>query len=237
MFHVVSKLARYQKIMLKQVCSRPFWWRGQFPMLCWRKATLQQGPSAEDPYPVPSQPPLWPEPRWNFFSAWIGAFAAISATSVLVYFGSLNGWNFPQEQAQYLLMSIGASSVLFYAAPQAALSQPYNDLVGSLGSAFIGVTMRVLIPSVALRWLSASLAVSRSIVFMMTANAVYPPAGATALSAATLAQLPSGWGYSFLISPMLVDLLILFVIALLSNNLFHTRHYPDRWWPQYSKSK
>ena len=67
-------------------------------------------------------------------------------------------------------------------------------------------------------------------------NNVYPPGGATALIASTLKTLPAagGWhGYWFVVSPVLLGTGLLMVIALLTNNLLPTRHYPDRWWKGY----
>jgi CBS domain-containing membrane protein len=137
----------------------------------------------------------------------------------------LESIHFSGNDVVYLIGSFGASSVLIYGIIQSPFSQPRNLIGGHLISAFIGVTVNKLVPDIV--WISAPLAVSLSIICMQITKTLHPPGGATALIAVTASKQIKDLGYMYVISPVLVGILILFLTALIFNNITSTRSYPN----------
>lgn len=154
------------------------------------------------------------EQFWSF----IGAFTGIA----LIAF--LQSSYLPQLENILLIGSFGASSVLIYGAIQSPLAQPRNVIGGQVISAFIGVTIFKLMPDIV--WITAPLAVSVSIVAMQITKTLHPPGGATALIAVIGTEKIKALGYFYIISPVLTGTLILFIVALIFNNLTSKRKYP-----------
>jgi len=152
---------------------------------------------------------------WSFLGSFVGI-------GILAY---LESSQFTGSDVVYLIGSFGASSVLIYGIIQSPFSQPRNLIGGHLISAFIGVTVNKLVPDIV--WITAPLAVSLSIIFMQITKTLHPPGGATALIAVTGSAQIKGLGYMYVISPVLVGVLILFVIALIFNNITSSRSYPS----------
>lgn len=125
----------------------------------------------------------------------------------------------------FLIGSFGASSVLIYGVINSPLAQPRNLIGGHLICALVGVTVHKLIPNEI--WLSAALSVSISIVLMQITKTLHPPGGATALIANIGSAKIISMGYWYVLSPVLSGVLILFVVALIFNNLTPSRRYPN----------
>ena len=123
-----------------------------------------------------------------------------------------------------LIGSFGASSVLVYGAIQSPLSQPRNLIGGHVISALVGVSIQQLLPD--LLWLSAPLAVSASIVLMQVTKTLHPPGGATALIAIIGSEKIKALGYWYVLTPVLTGVLILFLTAVIFNNMTPDRSYP-----------
>jgi CBS domain-containing membrane protein len=125
------------------------------------------------------------------------------------------------------IASMGASAVLLFAAPHGALSQPWPVLGGHLISALIGVSCA--------RWLghepmlAASLAVALSIAAMYGLRCLHPPGGATALYAVLGGETVHALGYGYLLSPVLLNVVVLLTVAVLFNYPFAWRRYPQSW--------
>lgn len=114
--------------------------------------------------------------------------------------------------------------MLVYRVIQSPLAQPRN-LVGShLIMGIVGVTVQKRIPDIL--WLSASLAVSFSIVFMQITKTLHPPGVATPLFAVTGSTMIIKLGYWYAITRVLVGALILLAATLIFNNITTNRHYP-----------
>ena len=150
--------------------------------------------------------------------AWLGAFAGIGLTVLLVEL-------FPNMQL-LVIGSFGASAVLLFAAPRAPFSQPRNLIGGHVISAIVGVACFRYLPD--LLFVQESAAVATAIALMMLTRTVHPPGGATALIAVIGPEAIRGMGWAY-VFPVLVGALALLLVALLSNNLFEARSYPDRW--------
>ena len=151
---------------------------------------------------------------WSF----VGSFFGIGLIALLQ-----NNSMMPQDKIM-LIGSFGASSVLVYGSIQSPLAQPRNLIGGHLVSALIGVTVYKFLPDAV--WLTAPLAVSLSIVLMQITKTLHPPGGATALIAVIGSVKIKSLGYFYVISPVLVGVLILYVVALIFNNMTANRKYP-----------
>ncbi len=148
---------------------------------------------------------------WSFLGAFFGIGLIAFAQS-----GILGA-----QDSVYLIGSFGASSVLVYGAIQSPLAQPRNLIGGHIVSALVGVTVFKLMPDIV--WLTAPTAVALSIVLMQITKTMHPPGGATALIAVTSSK---ELGYLFVLTPVLSGVLILFVVALIFNNITSHRKYP-----------
>lgn len=127
------------------------------------------------------------------------------------------------QGAALIVPSMGASAVLVFAVPHGRLSQPWPLLAGNMISAGIGVSCYQFVPD--LFW-AAGLAVGLSIGVMHILNCIHPPGGASALAAVIGGPLIHDLGYSYILSPVLLNTMIIFLTALFFNNLFPWRRYP-----------
>ncbi len=153
---------------------------------------------------------------WSFLGAFIGIFLI----------GLLQSYSFTHAQNIFLIGSFGATAVLLYGAIDSPLAQPRNLIGGHLLSALIGVTIAQLIPGHI--YLSASLAVSLSIIIMQWSKTLHPPGGATALIAVSGGEKITELGYMYVLSPVLSGVLILLIVALIFNNITSYRQYPNK---------
>jgi CBS domain-containing membrane protein len=121
--------------------------------------------------------------------------------------------------------SMGASAVLLFAAPHGPMSQPWPVFGGHLVSALIGVACAHLLDREPL--LAAALAVSLSIAVMYGLRCLHPPGGATALYAVLGGETVHALGYSYVLSPVLQNALVLLAVAVAFNYPFVWRRYPQ----------
>lgn len=153
---------------------------------------------------------------WTF----IGAFAGIGAI------GFLHQTQFGEYDQVFLIGSFGASAVLVFGATNSPLAQPRNLIGGHLISAVIGVVVYKLFPDTL--WLSSSLSVALSIVAMQITKTMHPPGGATALIASIGSEKIKALSFGYVVSPVLTGALILFMVAIVVNNIPENRDYPYR---------
>lgn len=138
------------------------------------------------------------------------------------------------EGSIYIVPSMGASAVLLFAVPHGKLSQPWALIGGHTISALVGVTCYLLIPDILL---AAALAVGIAIGFMHYARCIHPPGGATALAAVIGGEAIHQLGYMFILTPVLINTLVIFLTAIAFNIFFHWRHYPANFIPAFSQRK
>ena len=153
------------------------------------------------------------EHLWTF----IGAFVGIG---LIAY---IQNFYLPHNDNSFLVGSFGASAVLIYGVVNSPLAQPRSLIGGHVISAFLGVTVNYLVP---VPWLAAALAVSTSIVLMQVTKTLHPPGGATALIAVIGSEDIKRLGYLYVLSPILVGVVILLLVALFFNNVPPNRSYP-----------
>jgi len=124
----------------------------------------------------------------------------------------------------WVVASMGASAVLLFAVPLGPLSQPWPFVGGHLISGLIGVTVAALVKEPVL---AAALAVSLAIFVMYVTGCLHPPGGATALTVVAGGDAIRAMGYDYLLTPVLINVLVMLAWALLINNLLPNRYYPN----------
>ena len=149
----------------------------------------------------------------------LGAFIGIALVSAIsVYFLADSG-------VPLLIASIGATTVLVFAAPHSPLAQPWPVLAGNMISAVVGVTCSKLVSDPTL---AASLAVSLAIVAMLLTHSLHPPGGSVALVSVLGGESIQSLGYQVVLLPFALNLLVLFISAMIYNNILPGRRYPQR---------
>lgn len=127
------------------------------------------------------------------------------------------------QGAPWIVASMGSSAVLLFAVPHGQLSQPWALIGGNVLSAVVGVTAFRFVPDV---FLAAALAVGLAIATMYYLRCIHPPGGATALGAVLGGPDVHALGYSFVLTPVLVNVAIILLIAVIVNYPFRWRRYP-----------
>ncbi len=147
----------------------------------------------------------------------LGGLIGISLISIISFqFTGASG-------AALIVPSMGASAVLVFAVPHGKLSQPWPLIAGNLISAVAGVTCYKLIPDT---FLAAGVAVGLAIGLMHLFSCIHPPGGATALAAVIGGPAINSLGYEYVLTPILLNVMIIFIIAVAFNSLFPWRRYP-----------
>lgn len=147
----------------------------------------------------------------------LGAFCALGAVWVVTH------WVMPAEEALWVVASTGASAVLLFAVPHGPLSQPWAVLGGQLISALVGISCQQWLPD---HPLTPALAVALAILAMHYARCIHPPGGATALTCVVAGPGIHALGYQFLFTPVLLNVGVILLVAVLFNSLFPWRRYP-----------
>ncbi len=151
----------------------------------------------------------------------ISAFAGIGLVAWLH-----NGW-FYERDLTLIVGSFGASAVLIYGVIRSPLAQPRNFIGGHLISSFVGVASWQLLS--AYPWIAAAVAVSTAIGFMHLTRTLHPPGGATALIAVIGGDGIHNLGYGYILLPVASGALIMFIVAIVFNNIVGWRKYPEFW--------
>lgn len=125
--------------------------------------------------------------------------------------------------APLLAASMGATAVLLFAVPHGALSQPWPVLGGNTLSAAIGVSCAMLIPD---ELIAAGVAVGLAVAAMHYLRCIHPPGGATALLAVIGGDQVHALGFGFVLTPILVNVVVILVTAIAFNAVFPWRRYP-----------
>jgi len=125
--------------------------------------------------------------------------------------------------AALIVASMGASAVLLFAVPHGPLSQPWPVIGGHMVSAVIGVSCAKLVPDALL---AAALAVGLAIGAMHYLRCIHPPGGASALVAVVGGSSVHALGYQYVITPVLLNVLVIVAVAVLFNFPFAWRRYP-----------
>ncbi len=135
----------------------------------------------------------------------------------------ISQWAVGTPAAALIVASMGASAVLLFAVPHGPLSQPWSVIGGHIVSAIVGVTCAKLIAN---EVLAASLAVGAAIGVMYYLRCIHPPGGATALSAVIGGEAVHELGYQYVFTPILLNVLVILLVAIVFNYAFVWRRYP-----------
>ncbi|BAQ66754.1 HPP family protein [Geminocystis sp. NIES-3709] len=155
---------------------------------------------------------------WTF----LGAFFGISLI------GIVQNSELPLSDHVFLIGSFGASAVLIYGVTNSPLAQPRNLFGGHLIGAIVGVCVEKIIPSSQLIWVASGFAVALSIVLMQISKTLHPPGGATALIAVIGSAKIKALGFWYVFNPVLSSIFIMFIVAIIFNNIPDDRSYPHR---------
>lgn len=123
-----------------------------------------------------------------------------------------------------LVAPLGASAFLIFAVPASPLAQPWSVVVGNGISGLVALAvMHIGLPEPA----AIALAIAAAFLAMGALRAMHPPGGAMALAIALLAQDEGAPSFDFILSPVLIDSLLLVLAGVLWARLTR-RHYPFR---------
>lgn len=124
-----------------------------------------------------------------------------------------------------VLSSIAASTVLLFVVPHSPMAQPWPLFGGHCISALSGWLCSQAIND---PLLAAGCAVGMAIFLMHSLNCLHPPGAATALILVLYSAyfLPMGWWW--IAGTILANVGVIFLLALIMNNLLPGRHYPLR---------
>ena len=148
-----------------------------------------------------------------------GAGGLLGIAVILIVSGPL----LHEPAGAVVVASMGASAVLLFAVPHGPLSQPWALLGGHHVSAFIGVSCAMLIPETVP---AAGIAVGLSIAAMHLLRCIHPPGGATALAAVVGGAEVQSLGYQYMLTPVLLNVAVILLVAFLFNYPFRWRRYP-----------
>jgi CBS domain-containing membrane protein len=148
----------------------------------------------------------------------LGGCVAIAA---IVYF--CNRFVGAPQAGALLVASMGASAVLLFALPHGPLSQPWAVIGGHGSSAVVGVAWATLVSDLPI---AAALAVGSSIALMQVLRCVHPPGGATALSAVIGGPTVHALGMRYVLTPVLLNAMVIVSVAVAFNALLGSRPYP-----------
>lgn len=162
---------------------------------------------------------LWPHPlgvgKKEMLISGCGAGLGLMITGWISHWmlGEANLW---------FIAPMGASAVLLFGVPGSPLAQPWSIVGGNLVAATVGVSVGVPIadPGIA-----CGVAVGIAIVLMFKLRCLHPPSGAVALTAILGGPTVHQLGYGFVLTPVLLNSVLLALLALVFNNLAG-RRYP-----------
>ncbi len=127
------------------------------------------------------------------------------------------------EGGVWMVVSMGATAVLLFGVPHGLLSQPWPLFGGHLVSALIGVTCALWVPD---QGLASACAVGLAVGAMHLLRCIHPPGGATALAAVLGGPGITALGYQYVLAPVLLNVAIIFAVAVVANYPFAWRRYP-----------
>jgi len=153
----------------------------------------------------------WLERFRSVFGAFLGLMLVITIAKYLGEVGGIDEW---------LMASLGASTLLVFALPGSPMAQPWAVIAGNTLSALIGVSGAILIPNL---FIALPLAVSCSIMGMFILRCLHPPAAAVAL----IAVLSPITHYRYAFFPVMIDSMLLVLVGGVYSNITGS-FYPNR---------
>ncbi|MEI7995266.1 MAG: HPP family protein [Methylococcaceae bacterium] len=122
-----------------------------------------------------------------------------------------------------IVASMGASAVILFIMPGSPLAQPWPLVGGQMVSAIIGIACAQMIENTVL---ASGCAVGGSILAMLLLRCLHPPGAATALTP-IIAGDPVGFdSYSFVLTPVGINVAIMLIMAIAINRWILRYEYP-----------
>jgi CBS domain-containing membrane protein len=122
-----------------------------------------------------------------------------------------------------IVASMGASAVILFIMPGSPLAQPWPLVGGQMVSAIIGIACAQMIENTVL---ASGCAVGGSILAMLLLRCLHPPGAATALTP-IIAGDPVGFdSYSFVLTPVGINVVIMLIMAIAINRWILRYEYP-----------
>lgn len=153
-------------------------------------------------------------PTFRLSQILLATVGAVIAVSVLA-------WVATSTRGLLLLGSFGASTLLVFALPEAALSQPRAVVCGHLTASLVALACLACFGP---QWWAMGLATGLSVGLMMLLRVVHPPAGSNAI---IVFFAKPGWG--LLLFSTLAGAAILIVVAILYHRATRRHRYPLYW--------
>ncbi|WRT70484.1 uncharacterized protein IL334_007482 [Kwoniella shivajii] len=216
-------------------------YRERLPLLLSRFIGYR-APGTLPPYdPLPFPPFSWLNHIPLKYEVWLFAFiGSLGGILVVEAICATNTVFRDVYKSPLTVTSFGAAAVLLYGVIESPLAQPRNHILGNLAGAIIGTAItrlfalneeyRDLLENTSFHgntFINGGLVVSVTLLVTLMLGIVHPPAGATALAAATdMHIVPLSWHY---IPIVLASSLLIIGWALIINNLGR-RRYPIYWW-------
>jgi len=152
----------------------------------------------------------------------LSASLAFVAALLCVY---ASGFFIDVSKEPVYIASMGAACVLLFATPNSPLAQPWPLIGSHLICSIIAVfCFQIDVPLA----LGIALATSASIFFMYVFRCLHPPGGAVAVAVILGSPEVQAMGYQFVFAPVLINVLLIFILALVINNLVPSRRYPNK---------
>lgn len=155
----------------------------------------------------------------HFVLAWVGTAVALFIAALLIGYTS-HPW---------LLASLGGSCVILFGMPESDMAQPRSVFGGHLIASVVGLAFLYYGRSVGFGstdlWMIA--AVATALLAMMVTRTIHSPAGANPI---IVFAEKANW--AFLLSPLAIGLLAIFIVAVIVNNrgrIPWQGNYPRRW--------
>ncbi|MFZ2727837.1 MAG: HPP family protein [Methylococcaceae bacterium] len=149
--------------------------------------------------------------------------AVLSCFMVILSISLLSSVLIPDNRSPILVASMGASAVIVFIIPNSSLAQPWPLVGGQIISALAGMSSALLINNIIL---AASVAVASSILLMLLLRCLHPPGAATALAPVLGGHSITALGYSYVLFPVAINVLIMLLLAILINRYIMAYNYP-----------
>lgn len=147
-------------------------------------------------------------PQWSWVKAGVGATLGIGVVGMIGHFSHM----------LLLIAPFGATSVLLFAVPESALSQPANVVGGHVVAAVVSIALRSVLPG---DWWAIAIGVGVVVGVLAWARLTHPPAGADPI---VIFLMHPGWPFVFL--PILLGAIALVLVAMLVHLMPPRAVYP-----------
>ena len=127
------------------------------------------------------------------------------------FLGELSGIN------EWLIASLGASTLLVFTSPGSPMAQPWAVIAGNILSALVGISATIFIKD---PLFAMPIAASLAILGMFILRCLHPPAAAVAL----IPVLGNVMHYRYAFFPVMIDSILLVIVGYIHSNMTGKSH-------------